>query len=229
MGIKKILAVYALSFLMPLITGCAKYTLLNQKDIIYPPFEQKKIEISISKFVDDRPEEEKKGLTKRTRKILSFATKDNDFKEKINEAVTQRVKFKLEESGFYADILANNNFGDKRYILEGEIKHFQVTMRLPNTTFVPYLGTAATLITKDEFNVAISIKAIFKDAKSDKILFSQLFDASENVNVPTGPLNINRFARGISYRFKLLDSALNNVAELIVQKITAVLSQENAT
>lgn len=225
---KKISILCLISFLASFIIGCSKYTLISQKYNTFSLFKQERVQIYINKFVDSRPREEKKGLTKQTKKILSFATKDSDFKEKIDEAVTKRIKFKLEEEGFYADISTVNSSEKKSYILEGEIKHFQVTMRLPNTTFVPYLGTAATIITKDEFNVAMSITATLKDAENNKILFSQLFDVSEDVNVPTGPLNLDRFKRGVNYRLKLLDEALAKVIEQMAQKINTALVQENS-
>lgn len=224
---KKIFTVCAFSFLVSFLSGCAKYSFLNQNKPTFALFEQKEIEIYINEFSDVRPTEEKKGLTKQTKKILSFASKDSDFKEKISDAVTQRIRLKLEENGFHAAVLTNNIPGPKRYILEGEIEHFQVVMRLPNTTFIPYLGTVATIITKDEFNVVGSVKVNLKDAENNKVLFSQLFDASEDINLSTGPLNVNRFGRGINYRFKLLDEALNNIAEQIAQKTKTVLAQEN--
>lgn len=281
---KKIFIPCLISFLVSFLIGCSKYTLLDPKYNTFSSFKQERVQIYINKFVDIRPREEQKGLTKQTKKILSFATKDADFKEKIDEAVTKRIKFKLEEKGLYADISSDktyysdidhrkggvfalgetkgedmprdeqalrqgrtttqdkqvttlparnirigpNSSSNKTYILNGEIRHFQVTMRLPNTTFVPYLGTAATIITKDEFNVVVSITATLKDAENNKILFSQLFDASEDVNVPTGPLNLNRFKRGINYRLKLLDEALDKVIEPMAQKINTALVQESS-
>lgn len=208
------------------LSGCAKYALTDKENM--PQFEQQKrrVSIGIKDFIDKRPKEEKEGLTERTKKILSFATKDSDFKEKIDKAIIQRIKLKLHQKGFCSDIITAERGED--YILEGEIRHFQAVMRLPNTTFVPYLGTAATVITKDEFNIAVSIKATLKDAKNNKILFSEVFDASDDLNLSTGLLNLARFKRGINYRFKALDEALESILAEIAQKTQISIQNQSS-
>jgi hypothetical protein len=225
--LKRILIVMLLVVMLAFSTvGCAKYALIKKetRSSIFFEQDQKSVQVDIKKFIDIRPKEEKEGLTARTKKILSFASSDKDFKENIDEAITQRMKAKLEEKGFFTYFSTSER--PKKYILEGEIKHFQVVMRLPNTTFVPYLGTAATIITKDEFNIAVSIKATLRDAQTNKILFTQVFDASRDLNLPTGILNLARFKRGISYRFKLLDKALDDVLEQIAQEINIAIQNE---
>lgn len=214
-----------------LLAGCAKYTLINSKvprtSAPYFGRESKKKLITIKQFIDTRPEEERKGLTERTKKILSFATSDKLFKESIDTAITQRIKNKIELSGFNAVSIKSLPYSaGSRYILSGEIRHFQAVMRLPNISVVPYLGTAASVITKDEFNIAVTIKAALKDIATEKVLFDQDFQLSKDIALPTGFFNLARFKRGLNYKAKLLDLALDDVLEQIIEKTVLSIEQE---
>ncbi|MFH1856320.1 MAG: hypothetical protein ABH836_03695 [Candidatus Omnitrophota bacterium] len=211
-----------------LLCSCAKYNLL--KESRYPCcFAKEEMDsriIYINKFIDNRPVEEKKGLAKKSNRILSFATKDSDFKEQIDEAITNRIQNKLMAEKVPSVLSSYETSTEGNYVLKGEIEHFQIVMKLPNTTFVPYLGTAATVITKDEFDIAVSIKAVLKNGSTGDVLFSRIFDASKDINLPTGILNLARFKRGINYRFQMLDDALEDVLKQIAQEIKNSLKNE---
>lgn len=229
---KKFVFIVTLAFMAAgLLAGCAKYTLISNKVprpcALYFGGESKKI-IIIKRFTDTRPEEEKKGLTKRTKKILSFATSDKLFKESIDTAITQRIKNKIELSGFNVVSIKSLPYpAGSRYVLSGEIRHFQAVMRWPNISVVPYLGTAASVITKDEFNIVVAIKASLKDIAAEKVLFDQNFQLSKDIDLPAGFLNLARFKRGLNYKAKLLDLALDDVLEQITEKATFAIEQED--
>ncbi len=232
---KKNLVVFGLILaLMVLISGCAKHALIDEEMKYSLLFEEEKREIliGVKKFTDVRSKEEREGLIDvlKKKKILSLATKDSDFKEKVDRGVTHRVKTRLEEEGIRSVVLHDKSFIQSKghkYVLEGEIRHFWAVLRLPNTTFVPYLGTAATIITKDEFNVIVEIEATLRDTKNNKVLFSEVFDASEDLQLSTGILNFNRFfKRGLNYRIKLLDKALDDICEQIAKKVELAINEE---
>ncbi len=232
---KKIFVVPVLILaLIVLISGCSKHALIDEEMKHSLLFEQEKgkILIGVKKFTDIRSKEEREGLLDilKRKKILSLATKDSDFKEKVDRGITHRVKTKLEEEGIRSVVLDDKSFikgKDHKYILEGEIRHFWAVLRLPNTTFVPYLGVAATVITKDEFNVVVEIEATLRDTRNNKVLFSEAFDASEDLQLSTGILNFNRFfKRGLNYRIKLLDKALDDICEQIAKKAELTINEE---
>ncbi len=231
---KNFIAPVLILALMALVSGCAKHALIDEEMKHSLLFEQEKgkILIGVKKFTDIRSEEEREGLLDilKKKKILSLATKDSDFKEKVDRGITHRVKTKLEEGGIRCVILDDKSFIQSKghkYILEGEIRHFWAVLRLPNTTFVPYLGVAATVITKDEFNVVVVIEATLRDTQNNKVLFNEVFDASEDLHLSTGILNFNRFfKRGLNYRIKLLDKALDDICEQIVRKAKLTMEEE---
>lgn len=220
--------------LIILISGCSKHAIIDEEMKYSILFEEEKrdILIGVKKFSDVRSKEEREGLIDvlKKKKILSLATKDSDFKEKVDRGVTHRVKTRLEEEGIRSIVLHDKSFIQSKghkYVLEGEIRHFWAVLRLPNTTFVPYLGVAATVITKDEFNVIVEIEATLRDVENNKVLFSEVFDASEDLQLSTGILNFNRFfKRGLNYRIKLLDKALDNICEQIVEKVELAIGEE---
>ncbi|MFH1046661.1 MAG: hypothetical protein V1727_06855 [Candidatus Omnitrophota bacterium] len=164
-------------------------------------------------FTDERPKQEREGVKG---KLLTFSSKDANFTQPVPLAVEEILSEELHNAGF--SIVAQG--GDAQYTVSGAIKHFQVIMSPAKITFLPYLATVASLWTKDEFTLALSIYIQLRDAQQNTLI-DKTFDVSEEMKLPTGLLSLARYARGTDYKLKLLDEALKDAIEQIKEEAVA--------
>lgn len=91
---------------------------------------------------------------------------------------------------------------------------------------MPYLGTVSSLWTSDEFITAVTIQAKLLRVKDNQIIFDKPFTISEDLKLKTGPLNLARWGRGLDYKLKLLDLALQNVLKQIKEEVINTIKTE---
>ena len=211
--------ILALAFL----AGCAT-TPHTIKYEIEPP--EKKIErdiaISVLTFTDKRPQEEKKGLKGQ---LMVFSTKDKDFAQPPATLVSQQLTKELAACGFKAeDASTLEEIETADYRIEGKLLHFQEVIKLHKATFIPYLGNVATLWVKDKFVIAVSMRIKLFQGDEKEPIFDEEFDVSEDLELPTGLLNLARYKRGLRHRLKLLDLATEEVLTRIRKRIIDEIS-----
>lgn len=176
--------------------------------------------VALSEFIDQRPEEERIGKSK---EFLAFSSKDKHFTQPVHQAIAKKLKEELIAGG--VRIVSDSNNIDTDYRLSGDVVHFQTVVKLPKTTVVPYLGTVSSLWTSDEFVTAVAIQAQLWRREDNRVIFDKLFTVSEDLKLKTGPLNLARFGRGLGYKLKLLDLALENVLKQIKTEVINVLKE----
>lgn len=174
-------------------------------------------EISILPFDDERPKEEHKGLSG---KLLTFSSKDAHFDKKVAQAIEEILNQELANVGFS---ITEGEPCD--YKISGSVKHFQAIIAPAKITFLPYLGPLSTLWAKDDFTIALSIYIKMADQRK-QTLIDKVFDVSEDMELPTGLLNLARYSRGFNYKLKLLDEALRDVIRQIRDEVVAKVKNE---
>lgn len=203
-----------------LLYGCARHTIGYdvKKEFDQPVY---KSIVVVGQFSDERPEEERLGI--KNKELLVFCSTDKHFTSTVAQAVSEKLKEELTAGGVKA--VLGNSYEGADYLLSGKIVHFQTITKLPKTTVVPYLGTVSSFWTKDEFITAVSISAQLVRLKDDEIIFDKSFDVSEELKLKTGPLNLARFERGLDYKLKLLDLALEDVLKQIRSEVIIAIKE----
>ena len=199
-----------------LLSGCAGKPYVIGYDIIKgpaPPINLGKV--SILPFVDERPQQERKGVKG---KLLTFSSKDAHFSKSITQAIEEILAEELNNAGFYIVEESEN----PTYKISGSVKHFQAIMSPAKITFLPYLGSVSTLWAKDDFTIALSIYIKMINGRAEAII-EEIFDVSQDMKLSTGLLSLARYSRGFNYKLKLLDEALKDVMRQIREEITAKL------
>lgn len=209
MKTKVLMLFVILSFL---VSGCASHSHVIGYDVIKaPPPRQNLGKLHILPFSDERPKEERQGGKG---KLLIFKSKDAHFNKPVIAAIGEILSKELNGAGF--SVVKEK--ASPRYRISGSVKHFQAIMSPAKITFLPYLGSVATLWAKDEFTVALSI--YIKMTKDEtEMLIDKTFDVSEDMKLPTGLLSLARYSRGFNYKLKLLDAALKDVMEQIREEV----------
>ena len=199
-----------------LLSGCAGKPYVIGYDIIKgpaPPINLGKV--SILPFVDERPQQERKGVKG---KLLAFSSKDAHFSKSITQAIGEILAEELSNAGFSVVEESEN----PAYMISGSVKHFQAIMSPAKITFLPYLGSVSTLWAKDDFTIALSIYIKMAD-NQQRLIIEETFDLSQDLKLPTGLLSLARYSRGFNHKLKLLDEALKDVMRQIREEITAKL------
>lgn len=173
--------------------------------------------IYISAFTDERPEEERTGVKG---KMLKFSSKDAHFNQPVAVAIQEILAEELSNSGF--SIVEQEQAAD--YNISGSVRHFQAIMAPAKITFLPYLGSVSTLWAKDDFTIALSIYIKMSDRAENQVI-DRVFDVSQDLDLPTGLLNLARYSRGFNYKLKLLDEALKDVMTQIRDEAVAYANQ----
>lgn len=177
--------------------------------------------LALTQFSDVRPQEEHSG---QGNEFLAFSSTDKSFTKPVDGAVTEKLKEDLTAGGI--KVVLDGEVVDAGYQLSGQILHFQTVTKLPKTTVVPYLGTVSSLWTSDEFITAVTIQAKLVRVRDNQVIFDKPFTISEDLKLKTGPLNLGRYGRGLDYKLKLLDTALENVLGQIKNDVIIILKEE---
>jgi len=195
------------------IAGCARHHI----NIIPDDVEVMKFlpgNIAVIPLEDLRPEEERRD---KSEKFLAFSSKDKHFDESVSDALTRSIVDEFRANGLDAFILPEKKEMGSDFVLSGKIRHFQVIVKLPNTTVVPYLSTVASLWSSDQYSTAVTLHIELTD-KNGNVLINEEFNISEELKLKTGPLNVARVGRGMQYKLKLLDIALKDVVFQIAEQ-----------
>ncbi len=176
--------------------------------------------LALTLFSDERPEQEHTG---KGNEFLAFSSTDKSFTKPVDWAINEKLKEELTAGGI--KVILDTEATEADYQLSGQILHFQTVTKLPKTTIVPYLGTASSLWTSDEFITAVTIQAKLVKLKDNSVIFDKPFTISEDLKLKTGPLNLSRYGRGLDYKLKLLDTALENVLGQIKEEAVKVFKE----
>ncbi|MBM3253120.1 MAG: hypothetical protein FJZ16_02560 [Candidatus Omnitrophica bacterium] len=198
-----------------LISGCARYSIgYNIKPSTSLCSLSKTVAVEL--FSDERPTEERKGLTN---EFLSFSSMDSHFDKEVRVAICELLSEELNSGGIKSFIIKDiDDLAEFDYILRGKILHFQTIIKPSKTTLVPYLGAVSTIWARDEFLTLVTIYAELLDRNNDSI-FRKTFNISEGIELKTGILNVGRLSRGLNYKLKLLNIALSDVLKQIKQDV----------
>jgi len=198
--------------------GCAGSPHIIGYDIIKSPLPPPHLgKVYILPFADERPEEERRGAKG---ELLTFSSRDAHFSKKVPQAIEEVLRGELNNAGF--SVVEEK--GSPDYRLAGTVKHFQAIVSPAKITFLPYLGSLATLWAKDDFTIALSIYVKMTNP-GGRILIDKTFDVSQDMKLPTGLLNLARYSRGFNYKTKLLDEALKDVMGQIRDETKATVKK----
>lgn len=213
----KIKFLFIAILLLPLfLTGCAGEKHIIGYDITEPPLLQDLGNIYIAHFSDQRPVEEKEGVTTQA---ISFSSKDGHFSKDVPLAIEEILASELNNYGFC--VVGEKENSD--YQIFGSVKHFQAITTPAKATFLPYVGGLVGPWVKDEFTILLSVYIKMEDQKGD-VLIDKAFDVSGDLELSPGLLSLARYKRGFNYKLKLLDEALKDVMERIREEIIFQIS-----
>lgn len=197
------------------IVGCARYSI--GYDIKTPETLSASAKtVAIVLFSDERPPEERDGLTD---ELFSFSSRDSQFDKEVRVAITSLLKEELGSRGVRVFIIKDiEDLAEFDYILKGRIVHFQTVMKPSKSTLVPYLGAVSTIWAEDKFLTVITIDAELLDRNNNQI-FKKAFNISGDIKLRTGILSVKRLGRGLNYKLKLLNLGLSDVLAQIREEV----------
>jgi hypothetical protein len=205
-----------------LLCGCSKHAIKYNIEDPVVKWDKKHV-LAIRDFKDVRPIEEREGEVD---EFLEFASKDKHFKQPITKTLDDALKQEFSDVAIYVLDFEDDNPRACHYIISGEIKHFQVILKLPKTSVVPYLKTVASIWTKDQFAIAIELDVTLYDNLSGKKILEKTYSFNENQKLPTGLFSLARYKRGFNYKLKLLDKAFCEVVKEVRNDVIKIIDEQ---